>query len=60
MSNPMFYLAVFAAASVATLAAARYYGNMTIWGALLLAFSATAGSAMAAELMPRLFRRRRP
>lgn len=54
----MFYLVVFAAGSVATLTAARYYGNMTVWGALWLAFGATAGSAMAAELTIMLFRRR--
>lgn len=59
MSKAMFYLVVFAAASVAALIASRYYGNMTVWGALLLAFGATAGSAMGAELMTILFRRRR-
>lgn len=58
MSKSMFYLAVFAAASVVALVATRYYGNMTVCGALLLAFGATTGSAMAAELMIFLFRRR--
>ena len=54
----MFYLVLFAAASVATLSAGRYYGNMTVWGALLLAFGATAGPAITAELMIILIGRR--
>ena len=58
MSKAMFYLVLFAAASVATPTASRYYGNVTVWGALLLAFGATAGSAMTAELMTMLLRRR--
>lgn len=56
ISNAMFLLVVFAVASVAALAAARYYGNMTVWDALLLAFGATAGPAMAVATI--LFRRR--
>lgn len=58
MSKAMFYLVVLAAASAVSLAAARYHAYMTVWGALLLAFGATAGAAMAAELMIILLRRR--
>jgi hypothetical protein len=54
----MFYLVLLVVASIVSLAAARYYGTMTIRGALLLAFASTAGSAMTAELMVFLFRRR--
>lgn len=56
MSSVIFCLVVFAAASVAAFSAARYYGNMTVWDALLLAFGATAGPVMAVETI--LFRRR--
>jgi hypothetical protein len=59
MSKAVFYLVLFAAASVATLAAASYYGNMTVRGALLVAFGATAGPAMVSELVMMLLRRRK-
>ena len=58
-SKAKFYLVVFAIASVVSVAAARYNGNMTIWGALLLALGATAGPIMAAELMIMLVKRGR-
>lgn len=58
MSRSMFYLVLFVVASIVSLAAARYYGTMTVRGALLLAFASTAGSATTAELMIFLFRRR--
>lgn len=54
-----FYVAVLATASVASVAAALYTGNMTVGGALLLAVGATGGSTMAAELMLVLVKRRR-
>lgn len=59
LSKALFYLVLFAAASAVTLAAARYFGNMTVWGALLLAFCATAGPAVTTELVIALLKRRR-
>ncbi|HEU4376150.1 MAG TPA: hypothetical protein VFS02_21835 [Telluria sp.] len=58
MSRSMFYLVLFVVASIVSLAAARYYGTMTVRDALLLAFASTAGSATTAELMVFQFRRR--
>lgn len=58
-SKAKFYLVVFAIASLVSVAAARYNGNMTVGAALLLALGATAGPVMAAELMIMLVKRRR-
>jgi hypothetical protein len=57
LSKGTFYLGLFAAASAASLLAARYYGNMTVRGAILLAFGATATSGLVAELVVALIKR---
>lgn len=57
MSKGMFYLCLFAAALAASLLAASYYRNMTVGGAILLAFGATASSGLAVELVVALIKR---
>jgi hypothetical protein len=57
MRKRTFYLGLFAAASAVSLLAAHYYGNMTVRGAILLAFGTTVSAGLVAELMVALIKR---
>jgi hypothetical protein len=57
LSKMKFYLALFAASTTVSLLAAYYYGRPSYPGAVLMAFSATAGAGTAAELVGALIKR---